>query len=487
MSVTYPNSYYVLVGGGVEIAPTVSNPSLVDSYASTTIPDELSINTESGEITGTASLNGIYEVIINTTLLDTTVIVNTIIIGMIYIDYSDLYYGVITTSISYGPQDTFTSTPDFGGNFVELHDFSISPPLSAGFSINALNGVISGEPTEVGINTSYEISFKAPDNTVFTTNTNLYGFQVIYQSVYNPVINQTVNISPHIIANFPLNSFNVYPGINGDGDVLPDGLSLNTTNGIISGTPTQVYPGNNAIFIEYGIGENIIYYTSLLMLVTTVSYGLTIDTLYPNETYTFIPTISNLLDEDIPTNYRFLGDISGFSINPNTGVITVTSTDYFTYSSLISITVQFDTINPNNTTYFMFRLPVPTECLAGSTRILTTNGYKEIKSLTTDDKLIIDTKDIKNIKQLHKITHTGYLYTIPKGIFGFGLPLRDILITGKHKFKYNNKWHKPQKYFQKTKHDNPISLYHIELDDITQNFVAEGIVVESYHPQTIKK
>jgi hypothetical protein len=111
--------------------------------------------------------------------------------------------------------------------------YSISPSLPAGLSIDAHSGAISGMPTALSPATSYVIT--ASNNTGSTTAA--FVLEVIADAVFysSPVV-ASVNspmepVTPRSIGT--VTQFTVTPD-------LPAGLSIDSTTGVISGTPTKV-------------------------------------------------------------------------------------------------------------------------------------------------------------------------------------------------------------------------------------------------------
>ncbi len=131
-----------------------------------------------------------------------------------------------------------TATGAFtASNFTGVVSYTISPALSAGLSLNASSGVVSGIPTVAQALTSYTIT--ATDGTGSATAT-LSITITMPPATLTPAL-QTV-IAQVGIANTPTSAYvaNYFAGAvsYSISPALPAGLTLDTTTGIISGTPT---------------------------------------------------------------------------------------------------------------------------------------------------------------------------------------------------------------------------------------------------------
>ncbi|TGK06662.1 hypothetical protein EHO59_00525 [Leptospira semungkisensis] len=122
-----------------------------------------------------------------------------------------------------------------------ISNWSISDPLPSGISFNATTGVISGTPTAVTSPMSLNIY---GENTAGTARANintievvsmLFGYNYTNAQFYTTMpINSFVVNSPSV-QSATTTTFSISPS-------LPSGLSFNTSNGTISGTPTAVSP-----------------------------------------------------------------------------------------------------------------------------------------------------------------------------------------------------------------------------------------------------
>ena len=132
------------------------------------------------------------------------------------------------------------------------YEYSISPDLPTGLSINPTTGTISGIPRELSTNTTYTISVRNSGG-VNTTTITIEVLDQLPGLSYSPE-NLTLTINNHS-SDLPLNAT-----ITGSGAItswaispaLPSGLSFGTSNGTIWGIPTVL----QTIPVTYTIWAN---------------------------------------------------------------------------------------------------------------------------------------------------------------------------------------------------------------------------------------
>ena len=150
---------------------------------------------------------------------------------------SGLAYSVNPAVYTTGVAITANTPSSSGG---AATSYSVSPPLPAGLSLNTSTGVVSGTPTAVTSAATYTVTAGNLAGTttvglVITVNAAVVAPSGLAYSV-NPAV-YTVGVA--ITANTPsssggaVTSYSVSPP-------LPAGLSLNTSTGVVSGTPTAV-------------------------------------------------------------------------------------------------------------------------------------------------------------------------------------------------------------------------------------------------------
>lgn len=194
-----------------------NNPT---NYNATGLPNGLSINTTTGLISGTPTVDDVFNTTISATNAsdtDTETLLITITLAAPVITSSTTASGSTGRAFTY--QITATNNPT---------SFSATG-LPAGLNVNAITGLISGMPTADGVYTS---RISATNATATVTES-----VVITISASVPVITSatTSNGSTGQAFKYQIEATNNPTNFNATG--LPVGLSVNVTDGLISGTP----------------------------------------------------------------------------------------------------------------------------------------------------------------------------------------------------------------------------------------------------------
>ena len=312
---TTPDTY--IVGSTVSLTPTNSGSPITSASTLPTLPAGLTIS-NAGVISGTpttvtAAAN--YVVTATNAGGSGTFTVNiTINPKAPVITYNTP--NVYTTGVPI----TLLSPNTSGGGAVA--SYAISPALPAGLSIDPVTGIISGTPTGTATIATYTVT------ATNVTGSGTFGISITVNPP-KPVITystpQTYVVGTPIttlsVANSggPITSFSVLPA-------LPAGLSLNTSTGDITGTPTAQSTATNYVVTATNAGGN-----------GTFTISITVNPIPPLITYTNndVYVVGTAITPNLTPNASGGGPVAsysaptlpaGLSINASTGVISGTPT-----------------------------------------------------------------------------------------------------------------------------------------------------------------
>ena len=199
------------------------------------LPAGLSFNTATGAITGTPSVTSAaasYTV----TVTDSTSATATASFSLTVNPAVTATQSVASTTLTQNKAAT-TFTPVTGGGGTGALTYAVSPGLPAGLSFNTSSGAVSGTPSAASAATTY---------TVTVTDTNGASASNTFALTVNTAVTATQQISSaSVTVGHAVTVFTPVTGSGGTGALtyavspsLPAGLSFNTTNGAVSGTPT---------------------------------------------------------------------------------------------------------------------------------------------------------------------------------------------------------------------------------------------------------
>lgn len=423
----------------------------------------LSLNTETGAITGTPTSqdsHGIFTVTYITNLATSHTTTVQIVNNSLLPVYPSTYVLDDVGTLIYPTNISGTNAFDFS---------IVDPPF--GITINNTTGVIAVNIFSIPNTTNFVVLFDS-DYGVLSVVANIIGMRVTYNS-FNYMVGFPVNYIP--------SKDGVEPILYELSTSLPAGLSLNSSTGAITGTPTSSTGNNNNITITMTAPDN-----------TTIDKTFTIGicNAHYDSQYTF------LINQPVsisPQNVLNPSGISPFGIN---SMLSDPIPDGLSYSystgTITGETSQLGNFNyillfqGNYGTYFTFNvqmsivLSLP-DCLTGDSHILTIKGYKPIKSLTTNDYIVTDKKIIRKIKSIYTIQHVGELYRLPKKSLDKIHPFKDVFMSANHKYYHNDREYRPRNHLSQIQINEPITLFHVQLEKEQDNIVVEGVSMESHH------
>jgi gliding motility-associated-like protein len=325
------------------LTPTQTVGTGVATYSVTPIlPSGLNFNTSTGVISGTPAAG--------VALLSSSYLVratNNYGFNEVSISIDILAQ---PTNLSYGGNQVYTLNanltpvvPTVSAN--PAPTFSISPTLPTGLLFNTTTGAISGTPMVGQAAQNYTVTAAngiSPNATVSFTITIQASPIVSYVQPGNYTVGTSISqLVPTVSGSNPI-TFSVNPA-------LPSGLSLNTTTGVISGTPTILQTAQNYTVIatnSLGSGTFVLS-INIQAPPTNLSYGS--DKVYTINT-AITPVVPTVTANPAPTFSISPTLPTGLSFNTSTGAISGTPTVSQTAQSY-TVTAA-NGISPNATVSF---------------------------------------------------------------------------------------------------------------------------------------
>ena len=342
------------------------------AYTATDLPDGLDLDAGTGVVSGTPTTEGSDTFSIVATQSDKTVTQTyPIVIG------AKLSLTGTPSTASVGTLYAFT--PSVAGGDNTAITFSATA-LPDGLEINTTTGAISGTPTKDG---SSAITITAVQSGVTTTL--VVSITVTAQlSLSGTAPSATVGVAYTFT---PKVSYNGSGTLTYSADNLPPGLSIDSTSGVVSGTPTNGIAGDTTITVTDGkISAHLVTAISVAAPISMVGNPVTA---VVGSAYQFIPTISGVNTESVGLTVTVAeGTLpDGLTLASTTGAITGTPTTEGSDTFTLRITDGYTTSETQFTIAVEKRLVVSAEIGTGYVGVdysdaITVTGVSESDPLT---------------------------------------------------------------------------------------------------------
>jgi len=369
------------------LSPTVGGGAVVSYSISPSLPGGLSLNASTGVISGTPTTPTIatnYTITATNSVGSASAIITIVVLGAPNISYPAYTAPLVLTK----DQPINYLIPTNTGGIVQ--SYSVSPALPTGLSINNNTGVISGTPSSALSATNFTVTATSCAG----SSSRIMNIAVVESAPSNlsypsPNIFTLNNAIVDLVPSFQgsaVSSFSVSPS-------LPSGLSINTSTGIISGTPTAVSSATNyVITATNSIGSTL----------DTISISVTSGMQAPSITYgsPVVYYVAQVISPLRPTNSG--GAVQGLLTNFASGfsgandIVSDASGNVF-ISDPVNRSIRL--VVPNGTEYTVAALgstsiPMSIALDAGNIYVVDA-GTSEIKKIPSDWSVsVLDTWDV---------------------------------------------------------------------------------------------
>jgi|GEM_PF-173389 len=247
---------------GAAFSYTITASNTPTSFSATGLPVGVTVNTTTGVISGTPTTAGVYTATVNainaggTGSETVTITINQAVIAPVVSSGSS---ATGTTGAAFSYTITASNTPTSYA----------ATGLPAGVTVNTTTGVVSGTPTTAGTYTT----------TVSATNAAGTGSKTvtitINQAVIAPVVSSASSATgtTGVTFSYSITASNTPTSFNATG--LPTGITVNTTTGVVSGTPTTAGTFTTTVSATNtaGTGSEVVTITIGTATVTESPYG----------------------------------------------------------------------------------------------------------------------------------------------------------------------------------------------------------------------
>ena len=321
-SITLPSSSYsFLIHQSISF--TIDMNGVMNCHITPSLPQGLILNRTTCTISGT--LTSLSFSSYNITAISHS---NTII-RIVSIEIISSLISYPQTNLIIGQGLSFSITP----NLTKVSTISIvSGSLPIGLSINPSTGVISGSPSQ--LLSSQSVTIEAMSGTAIET-------VVLSFTVITPISSFSYSQSSYVLSRD--DPVSIIPTVNGDqlsfsiiSGSLPIGLSINSSTGIISGTPLSSIPLTNITIQASNQVGSTQFTISILVIIplSNLHYSQFSFTLIKGQSFSISPIISG----DNPLFTITSGTLPpGLSLNQSTGIISGIPSSTFPSTS---ITIQ---------------------------------------------------------------------------------------------------------------------------------------------------
>ena len=385
---TNPSSFtYGSASGTVGTPMTVSitTPAAGATYytlgVGAILPTGLTLNSTTGTITGTPTAASSSSVMIQaytsptaTTVLATSNVMFSIVGGANNNTPSSFTYGSASGTVG-TPMTVSITTPAAGASYYTL---GVGAILPTGLVLNSTTGTITGTPTVASSSSVMIQAYASPTATTVLATSNVM-FSIVGGANNNTPSSFTYGSASGTVGT-PMTVSITTPAAGatyytlGVGAILPTGLTLNSTTGTITGTPTAA--SSSSVMIQAYTSPT----ATTVLATASVMFSITSTTTPPVTTpttliYTSINGTTGTNYSSSPTPSTGLKQFSatalpaGFSINATTGVISGSSSVTLTGTTPYTVTAK-DTTNNTITGSIMITITAG----AGGTSTPTTPG-----------------------------------------------------------------------------------------------------------------